>query len=200
MEEKKLELYYDHYKDTFQQQVRYIDNRNKYFFISIILVGLLFVSITDSKTVINVIDSLIKKEISDKFIFDFGYINHFLLFGLLWVLILYFQTTLTIEKQYKYLSKLEDDLTNLFTPLSISREGKFYLKVKPQFVRLVSKIYKVFFPISIVFAVLTKLYIEMCLVQTLKSLSFWIDFVLCLVIVLLTSLYFYWQNVERKRK
>ena len=199
MDEKKLEIYYDHYKDTFQQQVRYIENRNRYFFISLGLVGLLFILITDPTTVNNAANGFAQKNVSEKFVFDFGYVNHFILFGLLCVLILYFQVNLTIEKHYEYLWKLENDLTNELQPLSITREGKFYLKVKPMYIKVVSKIYKFFYPISIICAVAFKLYLVIQ-GQNFTSLSYWVDLVLCLIIIAITSLYFYWQNVERKRK
>ena len=199
MDEKKLEIYYDHYKDTFQQQVRYIENRNRYFFISLGLVGLLFVLITDPTTVNNAANGFAQKNVSEKFVFDFGYVNHFILFGLLCVLILYFQVNLTIEKHYEYLWKLENDLTNELQPLSITREGKFYLKVKPTFLKWVSKIYKFFYPISIIFAIVVKLLLVIQ-GQSFKSLSFWVDLVLCLIIIAITSLYCYWQNIERKKK
>ena len=199
MDEKKLEIYYDHYKDTFQQQVRYIENRNRYFFISLGLVGLLFVLITDPTTVNNAANGFAQKNVSEKFVFDFGYVNHFILFGLLCVLILYFQVNLTIEKHYEYLWKLENDLTNELQPLSITREGKFYLKVKPTFLKWVSKIYKFFYPISIIFAIVVKLLLVIQ-GQNFTSLNFWVDLVLCLIIIAITSLYCYWQNIERKKK
>ena len=199
MDEKKLDIYYDHYKDTFQQQVRYIENRNRYFFISLVLVGLLFVLITDPTTVNNAANSFAQKNVSEKFVFDFGYVNHFILFGLLCVLILYFQVNLTIEKHYEYLWKLENDLTNELQPLSITREGKFYLKVKPIYIKWVSKIYKFFYPISIIFAIAVKLLLVIQ-GQSVTNLSFWVDLVLCLIIIAMTSLYFYWQNIERKKK
>ena len=199
MDEKKLEIYYDHYKDTFQQQVRYIENRNRYFFISLVLVGLLFVLITDPTTVNNAANGFAQKNVSEKFVFDFGYVNHFILFGLLCVLILYFQVNLTIEKHYEYLWKLENDLTNELQPLSITREGKFYLKVKPTFLKWVSKIYKFFYPISIIFAIVVKLLLVIQ-GQNFTSLNFWVDLVLCLIIIAITSLYCYWQNIERKKK
>ena len=199
MDEKKLEIYYDHYKDTFQQQVRYIENRNRYFFISLVLVGLLFVLITDPTTVNNAANGFAQKNVSEKFVFDFGYVNHFILFGLLCVLILYFQVNLTIEKHYEYLWKLENDLTDALQSLSITREGKFYLKVKPTFLKWVSKIYKFFYPISIIFAIVVKLLLVIQ-GQSFKSLSFWVDLVLCLIIIAITSLYCYWQNIERKKK
>ena len=199
MDEKKLEIYYDHYKDTFQQQVRYIENRNRYFFISLVLVGLLFVLITDPSTVNNAANGFAQKNVSEKFVFDFGYVNHFILFGLLCVLILYFQVNLTIEKHYEYLWKLENDLTDALQSLSITREGKFYLKVKPTFLKWVSKIYKFFYPISIIFAIVVKLLLVIQ-GQSFKSLSFWVDLVLCLIIIAITSLYCYWQNIERKKK
>jgi hypothetical protein len=189
-DEKKLDVYYDHYKDTFQHQVRYIDNRNRYFFIALILTSLLFLLIGDPKVVKDAVDSFAEKQIGKNLLFDFAYVHTFLLFGLLWVLILYFQMNLTIEKQYKYLGILEEELSKLIKPLGISREGKFYLNTKPKFAKWVGKIYKTVFPFLIAIAVLIKLAVEIIYELNLKSPSFWINF----------TLYFYWQLIERKRK
>jgi hypothetical protein len=200
MDEKKLEIYYDHYKDTFQHQVRYIENRNKYFFISLVLIALLFFLITDPNTVNGAVGNYVKKEIGDNIIFDFAYINTFLLFGLLWVLILYYQITLTIEKQYKYLWILEEELSKSIQPFTISRESKFYLKVKPTYAKWISKIYKLLFPLSIAFAVLSKFIIELFYERRFDKPSFWMDLLLCILIITITLLFTYWQNKERKQK
>jgi hypothetical protein len=199
-EDKKLEIFYDHYKDTFEYQIKYIENRNRYFFIALTLIALLFFLITDPTTVNNAVGSFVEKQVGKNLVFDFAYVNNFLLFGLLWVLILYYQTTLTIEKQYKYIGILEEELSKLLEPLTISREGKFYLKVKPTFSKWVSKIYKLFFPLSIAIAVFIKLIIEIVYEQRIEKLSFWVDFVLCFVIIAITLLFTFWQNWERKQK
>jgi hypothetical protein len=199
-DEKKLDVYYDHYKDTFQHQMRYIDNRNRYFLIALVLTSLLFLLIGDPKIVKEAVDSFAEKQVGKNLIFDFAYVHSFLLFGLLWVLILYFQTNLTIEKQYKYLGNLEAELSVLIEPLTISREGKFYLHTKPKFAKWVGKIYKTVFPFLIAIAVLIKLVVEIIYELKLKSPSFWINFILSVTIFIITILYFYWQLVERKRK
>jgi hypothetical protein len=197
-DEKKLDVYYDHYKDTFQHQVRYIDNRNRYFLIALVLTSLLFLLIGDPKVVKDAVDSFTEKQIGKNLLFDFAYVHTFLLFGLLWVLILYFQMNLTIEKQYKYLSLLEVELSNLIEPLVISREGKFYLHAKPKFAKWSSRIYKYAFPLSLASAVVFN--IKVFYNIRMDSLCFWIDSILTFTIFIITMLYFYWQLIERKRK
>ena len=199
-EDKKLEILYDHYKDTFQHQIRYIENRNRYFFIALVLIALLFFFIADPFVLSNAFGSILKKEIGDSFLIDFAYVNNLLLFGLLWVLILYYQTNLSIEKQYKYLAILEDDLTKSIQPFKISREGKFWVGIKPTFAKWVSKIFKLFFPLCIAFAVAIKLFTEIFYEQKFKKLTFWVDFILCSVILIITILYTFWQNRGRKQK
>lgn len=198
-EDKKVELYYDHYKDTFQQQIRYIDNRNKYFLSSLVLITLLFLTISEPVIINQAIGSIVKKEIGDNIIFDYTYINNFLLFTLLWVLILYYQMNLIIEKQYKYLRMLEDYLSDIIQPFPISREGKFWSEIKPTFSKIISKLYKVFFPLSVVISVFIKLMMSIIYFSNFSRLTFWIDIILCLLIISITLFYIYWQQIERKK-
>jgi hypothetical protein len=100
--EKKIEILYDHYKDTFENQKSYLQKRNYYTWICLGLIATLSFQMAnpDESSVIST--ELIKKNIGDIKI-DFSYINNVLTFTLLWVVIMYYQINFLIEKMYKYI-------------------------------------------------------------------------------------------------
>ena len=89
-DEKKIDILYDHYKDSFENQKSYLQKRNFYTLICLgLIVSLSFqMSSPDQSNVIS--NELIKKNIGDIKI-DFSYINNVLTFALLWVVIMYYQ-------------------------------------------------------------------------------------------------------------
>ena len=65
MEEKKLEILYDHYKDTFENIKSYLERRNLYTLTSIVLVGFLSIELTVPNTTVEVSNALIKEKVGD---------------------------------------------------------------------------------------------------------------------------------------
>jgi hypothetical protein len=194
-EDKKLEFYYDHYKDSFQQLAKYLDNRIRYFLISLVLIVFLFLITIEPNTMNSAFIDWLSKQIGTTAKIDFAYVNHFLLFSLLWVLILYFQSVLTIEKSYKYIHFIEDELTKQMNPYIISREGKFYLGEKPKFVKLIGWFYKILFPLTVILSIFSKLVFELkdCWNSQLTTQHLIIDLVLSFMIISITVLYGLWQ-------
>ncbi len=152
--EKNAEILYDHYKDTFQIQLKYIDNRNRYFLTAVSLVGLLFLFVADPASKQTLAGELIKKYLSEKVSFAPYYLNSLILFGLLWTLVRYFQEIQTIRRQYKYIGALESTLTTMLDPIKIERESKAYQGDKSTAATFISTLYKLIFPILIAIAII----------------------------------------------
>ena len=91
MEEKKIEIFYDHYKDTFENIKTYIQRRN--YFTIVILCFAVFLSfqITNPEKTIEISNELVKKNVGEVII-DFNYISSILLFAMFWVVIMYYHT------------------------------------------------------------------------------------------------------------
>ena len=188
-DDKKLEIYYDHYKDTFQHQVRYIENRNRYFLLTILLTVVLSLFIVDRNT-----SNTIICKITGLQELPFAHLNSVLLFCFLWILILYFQSMQTVERQYKYVHFLEDELNKNLTPFVISREGKLFKSDRTIATRLVTLIYKYFHPLSMILVVLGQL-----IGKPNPDKNFWVDLLLSLIIVLFIVLQFV-RTFSRKKK
>ncbi len=190
-EEKKIEILYDHYKDTFENQKVSLNKRNFYTLICLGLIALLSFQITNPEESTNISNELIRKNIGDIEI-NFNYINSILIFALLWIVIMYYQINFQIEKIYKYLQEIELDLTNEMKPFEISREGKTYLDHYPWLSEFVHRIYTIVFPIAIIFVTVLKWFSEKKLIYSpFKNGHFWIDSVLLFCIVLTSLLYLF---------
>jgi hypothetical protein len=188
-DEKKIEILYDHYKDTFENQKSSLQKRNYYTLICLGLIATLSFQMSnpDQSNVIS--NELIKKNIGDIKI-DFSYINNVLTFALLWVVIMYYQINFLIEKIYKYIQDIEVNLTKEMKPFEISREGKTYLDHYPWLSEVVHKIYSIGFPVTLICVSIIKWSNEKNqIVEPYKNGHFWFDTVFLFGIILTSLLY-----------
>lgn len=154
-EEQKVQILYDHYKDTFENQKSYLQKRNYYTFICLGLIALFSFQIADPDNTTTISKTIIEKNIGDISV-DFKYINNVLTFSLLWIVIMYYQINFLIEKLYRYIKDIEKDLTKSLKPFEITREGKTYLDHFPWLSGVVHRIYSIVFPITLVMVSVVK--------------------------------------------
>ena len=188
-DEKKIEILYDHYKDSFENQKSYLQKRNNYTLMCLGLIATLSFQMSnpDQSNVIS--NELIKKNIGDIKI-DFSYINNVLTFALLWVVIMYYRINFLIENIYKYIKEIEVSLTKEIKPFEISREGITYLDHYPWLLEVVHKIYSIGFPVTLICVSIIKWSTEKKqIVEPFKNGHFWFDTVLLFSIVLTSLLY-----------
>lgn len=190
----KLEILYDHYKDTFQHQIKYMESRNRYFLYSLLLIGILFFQISFPDAAEDLVRSVTQKQIHDEFILDFSIVNSLFLFGLLWVLILYFQTNITIDKQFKYLHMVEEELSNQIAPLEITREGKFYRSNKALISKYIGMIYRIVYPICIMLSIIIKIIFDLKNSESIGIGSLITNILLSAMTILVTFLFLVWSN------
>lgn len=200
MEEKKLEIYYDHYKDTFENIKIYLQKRNYLTIVILCLVAVLSFQITNPEKSTEISNELVKRNIGNVFI-DFKYIESILLFALLWITIMYYQIIFVIEKNYSYIHEIEQKLSNKMSPLEISREGKNYLDHYPWLSSVVDKIYTIVFPFALIFVALFKWFSEKInLGGNFCNWSFWIDTIFLFGIVITSILYLSFRHLNDFRK
>lgn len=154
MEDK--ELLYDHYKDTFEQQKGYLHKRDRLMLLILICVILLLACVHDPSLVTAKINTALDSVIKD-LNFDFKYLNTFLVFVTLWVVVQYYQVIFLIEKMYYYLDLTEKKLTQTCQDAKISREGSFYLTYNSWFSDLMDVCYVYLFPIAIAIIAIVKI-------------------------------------------
>lgn len=188
-DEKKIELLYDHYKDTFKNQMVSLKKRNYYTLICLGLIATLSFQLENPSQTDAISTELIKKNIADVKI-DFSYINNILTFSLLWVIIMYYQINFLIDRIYKYLQEIEDKLSHELNPFKITREGKTYLDHYPWLSEVVHRIYSIVFPLTLLFVALVKWVTEKNqFTRPWINGHFWVDTIFLFGISLTSLLY-----------
>lgn len=160
-DDAKLQVLHDHYKDTFSYTRDHIKSRDRFFLYALIILTLQFFQISSPSESSQALTSFIEKTIGFKLSIDEGFISSLLWFGLLSVVVRYFQTTVTVERQYAYVHKLEDVLSSLTGgDKLISREGHAYSTERPVFTQWMQVVYTWFFPSLLLATTLIKIIIE----------------------------------------
>ena len=144
------ELYYDHYKDSFDQQKRFLKERNRLTVYIILLIALLFMMSSNRIVLIEVSSSLQKQNIG-KDLLDFNIVATALYFVFMWLTMRYYQINLTIEKTYEYIKRCETNISTKGT-FKIDRESGDYEKNYPWLKWVTYRVYVYVFPVLIVVA------------------------------------------------
>lgn len=177
------ELYYDHYKDSFEQQKKYLETRDKLTLYLIVLVALILLLSNNRSMLVDVSDAWQKMNIG-KPVVDFNIISTSLYFVFMWFSLRYYQVNLTIERGYSYLERCEQKLSTngIF---SIDREGGNYGKNYPWLKWLAHRIYVFVFPLLVIFTAVASICHECCNEHSYRSFNI----VFLLLVVLLSILY-----------
>ena len=157
-ENKKLEILHDHYKESFAYIRERERQRDNQFLILIVLFGLLFLEIQYPNNIQGLLKT-IKTPITE---FNFGILPISILSSVTWSLLFLYvlrnsQLSITIERQYEYLHKLEDIIGEIIDSSIYNREGRAYLANYPLFSNVVWIFYILAFPILSILLILTLL-------------------------------------------
>ena len=187
----KIELLYDHYKETCEIQRTNLKIRNTAFVIVIIILGMLLLLSYSPDTIGAVILSILNHEYGIDAEIQFGLIQSLVCVVLLYSSMRYYQTTVYLERLYKYLHKVEDRLNTAISDenIIIDREGRSYLSGYPQFNDTIDFMYKWLFPILYIVAIAIKIYTEKrcSLAYALDVVLFIGSFVLCILYILFNA-------------
>jgi hypothetical protein len=107
---------------------------------------------------------------------------------LLFFVVRYYQLAVSLERQYRYLHALEDELSPNYSGIPFTREGKFYLNPYPMFSRWIARFYIYVFPLGLVLAITLKIVSEIRLPHV-SAIPLVIDMAAYLLILTVTSLY-----------
>lgn len=107
----KIELYYDHYKETFELSKQAQHRRNCLFVWLCVLEALSFLFLIKPDKAVEVFAARINAHFETNLVF-----GNVVLQTLLWILIAYItvrycQETLYVERQYPYMDKLEKEIS-----------------------------------------------------------------------------------------
>ena len=175
-----IEVLYDHYKDTFEQQKGYLAKRNHLTVLLMVLAILLIGLIFDPKYISCKLNTVIKAQVSN-LVFDFEFINTGFIIAFFWFSRQYYMVVLQIEKMYEYLDQCETSLCAGYTGFKINREGAYYLKSYPWMKTLADKFFVLGIPIGFITLSVCKIVNEWCWISNLHYID--------IIFLFLTSLY-----------
>ena len=161
-----IEVLYDHYKDTFEQQKGYLAKRNHLTVLLMILAILLIGLIFDPNYISCKLNTVI---------------NTGLIIAFFWFSLQYYMVVLQIEKMYKYLDQCETSLCAGYTGFKINREGAYYLKSYPWMKILADKFFVLGIPIGFIALSVCKIVNEWCWISNFHYID--------IIFLFLTSLY-----------
>ena len=115
----------------------------------------------------------------------------------LWVLMMYYQQNVSIDRQYNYLHSIEERLSE---SVKIEREGRSYLTKYPWFLWLVFRVYTIVFPISILVVAILKWKHELAVLIKTDKGYFIFDTVVLSLVVTITILYMSWIHFKDFKK
>ncbi|MBU1350119.1 hypothetical protein KKH19_03375 [Patescibacteria group bacterium] len=150
-----------HYSDTFANIKESIKLRDK--LTALILLALAFLALytfwpTDAITAFS---GMSEQKLGFAISVDVGFFGSIVWFALLIAVVRYTQVVVYIERQYKYIHKIEEDLHKHFdNSVAFTREGKSYLKDYPKFSDWIWILYTIIFPLVLGVVVLVKIITE----------------------------------------
>lgn len=162
MNDTKLNILHDHYKESFLYIRDREKQRDRLFLFIIALIGILFLEIQYAEIFPNIFRSINL----ESFNLNLSTIPIFVFLSITWtylfILVLkYCQIATGIEKQYEYLHILEKKISNIFNDKKIyRREGRAYLKNYPIFSEFAWIFYVLIFPIIVILSTALFLYFE----------------------------------------
>jgi hypothetical protein len=145
--DQKLQIIYDHYKDTFAHIRDYQKLRDRLFFFILIVIILMSFQIFSPTEASEIISQVINTKLGLSSPINFSFITSIIWFCLLALTIRYFQTLIYIERQYKHIHSVEKQLYILFNKRIFKREGKNYLSGYPLFLNFAWISYTIIFPV-----------------------------------------------------
>ncbi len=129
----KLEIAAEHYRDSFEILQNRIKHRERFFFFVICILIIMLFELYAPECALKITDESLKKHVGIETHVDFSFISSVVWFCLLSVSIKYFQAVVSIERQYKYIHKIEEYLSKEFSGELFTREGRTYLNNYPHF-------------------------------------------------------------------
>ena len=208
-DEKCAELLLDHYKDTFQHIQYHWKLRNRFFVYVLILVAVIALDTYQPGVLSDLVNAYIAKTLQSSGqglpALDFAVIRSATWFLLLSLVIQYYQRSIHVDRQYRYIANLEEQICQVMGGDFVTREGKAYSSKtgvfkrgekgkQPLFLRAVGPLYVYFFPLILILLVILKVLKED---MPPNQITNWFNIVIGVVIVLYNVFYVVWVKFRK---
>lgn len=196
--EKNLELLAAHYNDSYSIIKTREEQRDRLFLIAVAVVGFLAFTIVFPST----LQGLLKEFELTGVKMQIANVPIAILTSLAWTLLLifllrYYQSVVTIDRQYKYLHDLENQIAPEFGENNIfHREGKAYKEEKSLLTHWIEFLYTIVLPVILV-AVLIGLLLQERELNGSWTFNLWYDALLCCGVMISLLAYLFPQILRR---
>src|SRR6266498_835536 len=187
-DDKKLELLYGHYNDTYAGIQAYVKSRDRFFITVLVLLAVMSFQIALPTESGSAISEFVRIKLGIHGTLSVSFLGTVIWAGLLFVVIRYFQTVVYLERQYRYIHKIEAELSPFYSGVPFTREGTFYESQYPWFSAVVHRLYSWVFPVGLMLAVTFKIISEFRLPHS-SPYALWTDVVIYSLLVVATALY-----------
>ena len=150
-----LEYIYSHYNETITELKENNKSRNSLFVWLFITLSVVIMSAITPESIATIITALVKENYKVDIMPQINILQTALWIICLYLTLRYYQRSIQIEKQYSYLSRLEEQLQK--ENLNIDREGNDYLKDYPWVCDYIDWLYKWFFPLLHILCIVYKI-------------------------------------------
>lgn len=189
MDRNLIDLYYDHYKESFALSKSEQKQRNKNFVLLCLLEGLLYLISVRPEVALELVDLGIQSQFNKTFEISLDLLQTLDWLFICYVMIRYCQNTLYIERMYHYLSNLEDFISKESGTDIFQREGANYLKDYPIVLNLIDLFYKMVCPVLFEVINLYRIINEWDSKSIHMNLI--LDTTICIMILIITWFYFF---------
>lgn len=157
---KKIDILYDHYKESniLIQNTR--KDRNKYFLYLFLIMSFNLIFLIYPNEILEIFNQFLQKEYSITSSIIYVIIQSSCWLLITHLLIQYLRSSVNIERQYDYISRLENEIGKIIKTKEFDREGKDYLKDYPLILDILDFYYKRIVPVIILFLNGVKLFFE----------------------------------------
>lgn len=215
-DEKRAELLMDHYKDTSGQLSSHWKVRNRLFMYILVLLAVLALDMAKPGSLADLANRSLNKALpalSDTKgkqaapapILEFSVVGSLGWFLLLCLVVQYYQRSVHVDRQYKYIDDVEREISRLMGGDYVTREGRSYLSRKgawegddrdcrPAYLRAVGPLYVHAFPVFLSVFVAVKMYRDHV---PPHGVTDFLNLVMGFAIIIYTVLYLRWVIQRR---
>ena len=187
-----------HYSDTFANIKESIKLRDKLTALILLVLAFLVLYAFWPTNAITVFSGMSKQKLGFAINIDVGFLGSIIWFALLIVVVRYMQVVVYIERQYKYIHKIEEELHKHFdNSVAFTREGKSYLKDYPKFSDWIWVLYTIIFPLVLGIVVLIKIISEWVAYFHFITVSLLLNTAISILILISIILYMFFIHRQK---
>lgn len=201
MEDVKFSSLCSHFKDTFDTHKASLRKRDILFYLLLVTLSIFTLQLSSTDTVQSIVTGYLDKNAGIKLAGSKDFISTLLWLLLFGFSIKYYQAVMGIERQYKYLHALENEINKHYeiNSVAFTREGKCFYSNQSLFSNWIWVVYTLFFPALIIFCINIKLINKITSMEKMTYYSI-IDFSCLFMISVSAILYIHSLHIDFIKK